>query len=56
VQELVAYHYKNTYSVDIREYKDFSLGEFIKDYQINDVLILGDVIVLGGNEGWQIPP
>jgi hypothetical protein len=56
IQGFVASHYRNTYSVDIREYKTFSLGKFISDYQIDDVLILGDVTVWGGDKRWEIPP
>lgn len=55
MREFVASHYKNTYVVDLREYKDFSMGKFIKDYKINDILVIGDIIVYG-REGWLINP
>jgi hypothetical protein len=55
MQEFVASHYKNTYAVDLREYEDFSLGKFIKDKRIDDVLVVGDIIVYG-RLGWLINP
>ncbi len=55
MQEFVASHYKNTYAVDLREYEDFSLGKFIKDKKIDDVLVVGDIIIYG-RQGWLINP
>lgn len=55
MQEFVAAHFNRTYVVDLREYPEFSLGEFINQYAIDDVLVVGDVIVYA-REGWQINP
>lgn len=55
MQELVAAHYDKTYVVDLRDYENFRLGDFIKQHDIRDVLVIGDVIVFL-NEGWQINP
>lgn len=55
MQEFVASHFNKTYVVDLREYENFSLGYFIDTYGIDDVLIIGDVIVYS-REGWQINP
>lgn len=38
---LIAQHYHHTYSVDLRSYKDFSLGEFLKDHPVDDILLVG---------------
>jgi len=55
MQEFIAAHYDKTFVVDLREYDNFSLGEFIKVHDIDDVLVIGDVIVYS-REGWQITP
>ena len=55
MQMYVASHYKTTYVVDLREYEDFSLGEFIQSHKVDDVLIIGDISVYG-REGWLINP
>jgi hypothetical protein len=55
MQEFVAAHYDRTYVVDLRDYENFYLGDFIKQHEIHDVLVIGDVIVYL-NEGWQINP
>lgn len=51
----VASHYQDTYVVDLRFWKDFSIHEMIETYQIDDVLILGSPVVLY-NESWTINP
>lgn len=51
----IASHYRNTYFVDLREYKDFSLKEFMKTHPINDVLVIGDNIAIM-SPSWQINP
>jgi len=38
---------KNTYVVDLRKFKDFSPGKFIKDYGVIKVLIIGVIIIHG---------
>ena len=55
MQEFIAAHFDKTFIVDLREYEDFSLGKFINDHQIDDVIVIGDVIVYS-REGWQINP
>ena len=55
MQVYVASHYRRTLVVDLREYQDFSLSHFIEQYNIDDILILGDVIVYR-REGWEINP
>lgn len=55
MQMYVASHYKTTYVIDLREYENFSLGEFIQSHKVDDVLIIGDISVYG-REGWLINP
>ena len=55
MQEFIAAHFDKTFVVDLREYEDFSLGKFINDHDIDDVIVIGDVIVYS-REGWQITP
>jgi hypothetical protein len=55
MQELVASLYDKTYVVDLRYYEDFSLGELIKQYDIQDVLVIGDLSVLF-HRAWKINP
>lgn len=55
MQELIAAHYDKTFVVDLRDYENFLLGDFLQQYDIQDVLVIGDVIVYL-NEGWQINP
>jgi hypothetical protein len=55
MQEFIAAHYDKTYVVDFRDYTDFSLGDFIRDHGIHDVLVIGDMPVFS-REGWQINP
>ncbi len=38
---LIAQHYNHTYSVDPRSYGDFSLGEFLQDHPVDDILLVG---------------
>jgi hypothetical protein len=51
----IASHYHNTYAIDLRHYKDFSLGEMIRKYQIDDVLALDTTIVFN-SPVWFIKP
>lgn len=55
MQMYVASHYRNTFVVDPREYEGFSMGEFFQSHKIDDVLILGDVLVYG-SDWWLINP
>ncbi len=56
LQPLIASHYHRTYVVDLRQYEDFSIGEFISQYPIDDVLIIGDNIVAFQDLDWAINP
>jgi hypothetical protein len=52
----LASHYRRTYQVYLRYYKDFSLARFIKKHKIDDVLILGDDTVVYSRKSWAIKP
>jgi hypothetical protein len=52
----VASHYQHTYQLDLRSYKNYSLGKLIKKYGINDVIILGDEKVDYQDPVWLINP
>jgi hypothetical protein len=52
----VASYYNQPYHVDLRYYKNFSLGKFIRKHQIDDVLILGGAAVDYGDLAWMIKP
>jgi len=54
-QLLIASHYRTTYVIDFRDYSEFDLSEFLAAHPVDDVLILGDVIVYG-SESWLIRP
>ena len=53
VQLFIAAHYHLTYIVNFRENSDFNRGNFLKDHQVDDVLILGDILTYGRSE-WAI--
>ena len=53
VQLYIAAHYRTTYVVDLRTFKEFSLAEAVDVYGIDDVLVLGDIIIYGW-PGWTI--
>ncbi len=55
IQVYVAAHYRNAYIIDLRKYKDFSLGEFILHHSIDDVLVL-DTSSLITDLVWLINP
>ena len=55
-QPLLAYHYRQTFVVDLREYKNFSLSEFRLTHHIDDVLIVGDNSVAFEDLAWLINP
>lgn len=46
VNKLLASHYKNTYVIDARYYKNFDMKKYIEDNNIDDVLILGNNMLL----------
>jgi hypothetical protein len=52
---LLASHYKHTYYIDLRNFKDFSFSDYIKTHQVDDVLLLIDNSVLL-NDIWIINP
>ncbi len=53
VQLYVAAHYRTTYVVDLRAFGEFDFSDAVEKYGIDDVLVLGDVIVYG-RSGWEI--
>lgn len=53
---LIASHYDHTYSVDLRWYLDFSLGEFLSNHTVDDILIIGDYSAVLGSEKWIVNP
>ncbi len=56
IELMLAHHYENTYHVDLRHYKGFSLSDFTNDHEIDDVIIIGnyDVVYMPGT--WTINP
>ena len=58
IEPLLAAHYHHTYAVDIRKYPDyhFSFSEFIAQYDVDDVLILGGGSVVLYEWRWSIQP
>ena len=54
---LIATQYQHTYFVDLRQVPDFALSNFLDEYQIEDILIVGDAdIVYLDAELWMIKP
>jgi len=54
---LLGSHYHKTYCVDLRYFTDFSLSEFLKDHNVDDILILGDdEVAFEDVEYWKINP
>jgi len=54
LEPLIASHYRYTYVVDFRHYKDFSLSDFLENHKVEDILIIGDNDVLFDNYDWMI--
>jgi len=52
---LLAAHYKHTYYIDLREYTDFSLSEFVASHPVDDVLIVVNDFMLYRDD-WLIKP
>lgn len=47
LQPLLAAHYHHTYMINMREYPgDFNLIDFLADYHVDDILIIGDNHIL----------
>lgn len=55
VQVYLASHYDHTYVVDLREYSSFSLGPFIQEHEIDDVIVL-EASRSMPNQKWIIQP
>lgn len=53
---LLASHYRRTYSVDLRNYPDFSLSTFLKDHPVQDVLVVGSNVAAYTSIDWTINP
>jgi len=53
VQLYIAAHYRTTYVVDLRAFGEFDFSDAVEEYGIDDVLVLGDIIVYG-RSGWEI--
>jgi len=56
IEPLLAAHYAHTYAVDLRHYGKFSFAEFILDYPVDDVLMIGDCSDVAKTLGWEILP
>lgn len=58
IEPILAAHYHHTYAVDIRHYPDyyFSLGEFMMEHPVDDVLIIGGPSVVMRQWQWVINP
>lgn len=52
INKLLASHYKETYVIDGRHYKDKSLIEYINDNKIDDVLILANNMLFNDEINW----
>ena len=54
---LIASHYDKTYCIDLRYYTDFSLSTFLSDYDVDDILIIGDnEVAFQAVQYWKINP
>jgi hypothetical protein len=56
IKPYLAYHYNHTYFVDFRGFVNFSLGDLLKKYQIDDVIIIGDNKLTLTSKDWLINP
>jgi hypothetical protein len=56
IEPYLASHYNHTYFVDFRGYEHFSLGEFLKEYHVDDIIIIGDNDVALTDLSWMINP
>jgi hypothetical protein len=58
IEPLIASHYHHTYSVDIRYFPDyyFSLSEFLSQYEVDDILVLGGQLSVFSQWRWTISP
>lgn len=54
---LLASHYQTTYCIDLRYYTDFSLGDFLAEHDVDDILLVGNNQVLFQDlQYWIINP
>lgn len=53
---LLASHYHKTYSIDLREFSDFSLSEFLAEHPVDDIIIIGENSVVFSRERYYIQP
>lgn len=56
IEPFLAALYRHTYVIDIRYEKNFSLGEFLKQNHVDDILIIGENNVIFSNSDWLITP
>ena len=52
VNKLLASHYKTTYVIDGRHYKKVNLVDYIKENNIDDVLIIGNSMLFWDDIDW----
>jgi len=52
---LLAYHYHQTYYIDLRDYENFSFSEFISSHPVDDVIFVTDGWMLT-SDIWKINP
>ncbi len=55
VVPMIASHYHNTYYIDLRQ-NTLNLGEFLRDYPVDDVVVFGDNPVTFTDPAWAINP
>ena len=53
---LLAAHYRQTYNVDLRYYRDFSLSAFLTTHPVEDILVVGENSIVFGSENYLIQP
>lgn len=56
IQPFLASHYRHTYIIDPRYDAEFSLGEFLKEHHVDDLLIIGHGSAVFGIDEWRINP
>ncbi len=54
---LLGSHYHKTFCIDLRYYTDFSLSDFLKEHEVDDILIVGENdVAFEDLEYWKINP
>jgi hypothetical protein len=56
IEPFIASHYRHTYIIDLRYVEAFSLGKFMTENQVDDILVIGERDVAYGSLIWQINP